>query len=113
MPTTNEISGVGDAVRRIVATQAMAPLERVTPEATPDGLGLDSLALVEVIFAIEERFDIKVPFNANAVGANAVGATEFGATEFGTTEVGPGDFDISTVASIVASVQRLIRDKDR
>ena len=108
MPTTNEISGVGDAVRRIVATQAMAPLERVTPEATPDGLGLDSLALVEVIFAIEERFDIKVPFNANAVGANAVGATEVGATE-----VGPGDFDISTVASIVASVQRLIRDKDR
>ena len=32
---------------------------------TLDDLGIDSLGLVESIFAIEEAFDISVPFNAN------------------------------------------------
>jgi acyl carrier protein len=50
-------------------------------------LGIDSLGLVESIFAIEEEFDISVPFNAN-------NPTE-------------SDFDISTVASIVAGIERL------
>ena len=27
--------------------------------------GIDSLALVEAVFVIEERFDISIPFNAN------------------------------------------------
>jgi acyl carrier protein len=30
-----------------------------------DELGLDSFATVEIIFDLEEKFDIQVPFNAN------------------------------------------------
>ncbi len=56
-------------------------------------LGIDSLGLVESIFAIEEAFDVDVPFNAN--------------------DPASGAFDISTVASIVAAVQALVRDRDR
>jgi acyl carrier protein len=37
----------------------------VSPDATLEDLGIDSLGLVESIFAIEEAFDIQVPFNAN------------------------------------------------
>ena len=51
-------------------------------------LGLDSLGLVEAIFAIEESFGISVPFNANEPGAS--------------------EFDISTVGSVVAGVRRLV-----
>ena len=34
-------------------------------DATLEDLGIDSLGLVEAVFAIEEAFDIQVPFNAN------------------------------------------------
>ncbi|HEX3341973.1 MAG TPA: acyl carrier protein [Pseudolabrys sp.] len=30
-----------------------------------DELGLDSLGVVELTFAIEEKFDVEIPFNAN------------------------------------------------
>ena len=93
MPTTREMSAVAEVVRRLVAAQAMVPVEAVTLAATPEALGLDSLGLVEVVFGLEEAFDIKIPFNAN--------------------ERGPRDFDISSVASIVASVERLIGERGR
>ena len=78
-------------VIEIIAEQAVLEPEDVTMDSTLDELGIDSLGLVESIFAIEEAFDISVPFNAND-------PTE-------------GDFDISTVASIVAGVERLIREQ--
>lgn len=31
-----------------------------------DELGLDSLAVVELIFVIEEKFDVEIPINANS-----------------------------------------------
>ena len=37
----------------------------MTPGRRFEDLGIDSLGLVESIFAIEEAFDIQVPFNAN------------------------------------------------
>jgi acyl carrier protein len=80
---------IADAVCRIVAKQAMIPVEAVALTASPAELGLDSLGLVESIFAIEEEFDISVPFNANAGGTR--------------------DFDISTIGSVVAAVRTLVQ----
>ena len=45
-------------VRKIIADQAMVSVDDVKPEASPESLGLDSLALVEIVFAIEEEFDV-------------------------------------------------------
>ncbi len=78
-------------VAQIIAEQAMLDPEAIKPETTLDDLGLDSLALVEVVYGIEEAFDISVPFNANEPAAS--------------------DFDISKVAHIVAGVKRLIAAK--
>ena len=75
----------------IIATQAMIPNSAVALEATPEALGLDSLRLVEVVFAIEEAFDITVPFNVNAGGTR--------------------DFDLSTVGSVIAAVRALVAAK--
>jgi acyl carrier protein len=33
----------------------------VGPQATLDQLGLDSLALMEFVFAVEDRFDVRIP----------------------------------------------------
>ena len=79
---------IRDRVIRIIAEQAVLEPSDVTPESTLDDLGIDSLGLVESIFAIEEEFDINVPFNAN--------------------EPSQSDFDISNVASIISGVEALI-----
>ena len=52
-------------VIEIVAEQAVLEPGDVSMDQSLEDLGIDSLGLVEAIFAIEESFDISVPFNAN------------------------------------------------
>lgn len=82
---------IRDKVIEIIAEQAVLEPGDVTPEATLADLGIDSLGLVESIFAIEEAFDIQVPFNAN--------------------EPDQSDFDISSVAAIIAAVEALVAEQ--
>ncbi len=79
---------VEDKIIAIVAEQAFLESSDVTLASTLEELGVDSMALVECIFAIEEEFDIQVPFNANDPEASS--------------------FDISSVQSIVTAVEDLI-----
>lgn len=85
---TDEVSA---RVAQIIAEQAMVDPDVIKPETTVEDLGLDSLALVEVVFGIEEAFDITVPYNAN--------------------DPSESDFDISHFAAIVAGVKQLIAEK--
>jgi acyl carrier protein len=78
---------IRDKVIAIIAEQALLEPSDVTMDSTLESLGIDSLGLVESIFAIEEAFDISIPFNANEPTA--------------------GDFDISSVATIVAGIETL------
>ena len=82
---------VSEQVIRIIAEQAVLDPSEVTTGMTMADLGLDSLGLVEAIFAIEETFDVTVPFNANEPAASA--------------------FDISSVATVIAGVERLVAAK--
>ncbi len=62
---------VADSVLRIIADQALLDVGDIRPEATLDELGMDSLAMAETVFALEERFDIQIPFSpAAADGAD-------------------------------------------
>jgi acyl carrier protein len=79
---------VRDRVVAILAEQAVLEPGDVRMDATLGDLGIDSLGLVEAIFAIEEAFDIQVPFNANDPKAS--------------------EFDISTVETMVRAVENLI-----
>lgn len=85
------MSEVRRQVIGILATQALLDPAEIADTATIESLGLDSLGLVEAIFAIEEAFGVSVPFNANA----------------------PEDsgFDISSVASVVQGVRALVAAK--
>ncbi len=82
---------VRDKVIEIIAEQAMLETSDVTMESTPEDLGIDSLGLVESIFAIEEAFDISIPFNAN--------------------DPSESDFDISSVGRIVTGIEKLIAEQ--
>lgn len=84
------MSEVAEKVVEIIAEQAVLDVEDVKLDAALEELGIDSLGLVESIFAIEEAFDIQVPFNANEPDA--------------------GDFDISSVAAIIRAVEGLVAE---
>ncbi len=83
---------VKDAVRQklvaILAEQAVLEPDDVRMDATPEELGIDSLGMVEAVFAIEAAFDIQVPFNANDPGSS--------------------ELDIGTVETMVRGVEALI-----
>ncbi|MFU8883253.1 MAG: acyl carrier protein [Rhodobacterales bacterium] len=79
---------IQDRVIAIIAEQAVLDPADVTPDSTLADLGIDSLGLVESIFAIEEAFDITIPFNAN--------------------EPEKSDFDITSVSTIVAGIEKLV-----
>ncbi len=82
---------IQDKVIEIIAEQAVLEPSDVTLDSTLEDLGIDSLGLVESIFAIEEEFDISIPFNANAPEQS--------------------DFDISNVAAIVVGIEKLMTEK--
>lgn len=82
---------IRDKVIAIIAEQAVLDPSDVSDDSTLEDLGIDSLGLVESIFAIEEEFDISIPFNAN--------------------EPSQSDFDISSVAAIIAGIEKLIAEQ--
>ena len=82
---------VQDKVIAIIAEQAVLEPSDVTLTSTLEDLGIDSLGLVESIFAIEEEFDISIPFNANEPNA--------------------GDFDITNVQAIITGIQTLVSEQ--
>lgn len=85
------MSAVQEKVIQIIAEQAVLEVEDVSLDQSLADLGIDSLGLVELIFSIEEAFDIEVPFNAN--------------------EPEKSEFDISSVQAIVKAVQGLLKDQ--
>ncbi|WP_202905587.1 acyl carrier protein [Cypionkella psychrotolerans] len=87
----SQVISVQAQVIAIIAEQAVLDVTDVSPAQSLESLGIDSLGLVETIFAIEEAFDISVPFNAN--------------------EPSKSGFDLTSVASIVAAVEVLITQK--
>jgi acyl carrier protein len=82
---------VKDKVILIIAEQGLLDVADVSLTATLEELGIDSLGVVESIFAIEEEFDIEVPFNANAPQES--------------------EFDISSVATIISAVETLVAEQ--
>ena len=49
----------------IIAEKAAVERDKIHAGAKLQELEIESLDVVEIIFAIEEKFDIHVPFNAN------------------------------------------------
>ncbi|HVG48680.1 MAG TPA: phosphopantetheine-binding protein [Rubellimicrobium sp.] len=80
-----------ERVIAIIAEQALLRTTDVREEMTLADLGIDSLGVVESIYAIEEEFDVAVPFNANDPQAS--------------------EFDISSVGSIVRAVEDLVSQR--
>ena len=78
-------------VIEIIADLAIVEPSDLSDESTLESLGIDSLGLVESIFAIEEAFNIQIPFNANQPNESPL--------------------DLSSVATIVQGIEQLIQEQ--
>ena len=85
------MSDIQQTIIDIVTEQALLEPGDVTTDSTLEELNLDSIAMVEVIFALEEAFNIHIPFNANNPDES--------------------NFDITSVATIISAVEGLIKDQ--
>lgn len=50
-----------ERVRKVIATSKRIPEERVTVDSAFEELGIDSMDAVEILFALENEFDISIP----------------------------------------------------
>ncbi len=87
----SDTSQVRPELIRIIAEQAMISEDDIKDSSTLDDIGLDSLGIVEAVFAIEETFDIQVPFNANNPEES--------------------EFDVSNVGAMIRAVEDLVAKK--
>ena len=85
------MTNVRDRIIQIIAEQAMLDPSELKLDMSPQDIGIDSMGLVESIFAIEEEFDIAIPVNAN--------------------EPEKSEFDVSTLGAIVNAVEKLVAEQ--
>ena len=62
---TAAIDDIQREVIAIIAKKLRGTAHEVKPDDRLDELGLDSFAAVEMIFDLEEKFDIEIPYNSN------------------------------------------------
>jgi acyl carrier protein len=93
-------SAIFDDVRSIIAKSLNIPIERLTPETHLDELGAESLDVIEIVFALEEKFDITIPLKADE------------ATRLATADKsGGGEMPFSTVGDVAQIVEKLVAAK--
>ena len=84
---------VKERVLEILTNHGQLTGEDIGMSSTLESLGIDSVGVVEVIFAIEEEFDINIPYNANETLSKRL--------------------DFSNVLSIVELVSELVKDNHK
>jgi acyl carrier protein len=89
-----------DDVRAIIAKSLNIPVERLAPETRLDELGAESLDVIEIVFGLEEKFDITIPLKADE--ASRLASSGKGASN---------DMPFSTVGDVSDIVQRLVAAK--
>jgi len=77
-----------DEILDIVAQKALIDRSKLTPDVKLSDLNVSSLDMVEVVFALEDKFGIQLPFNANT-SAN----------------------DIRTIGDVIAMVEKQLAKK--
>jgi acyl carrier protein len=94
------VEAITKEVMQIISKELKIPIERLSPETALQDLGVESLDLIEIIFALEEKFDISIPYNANEAAA---------AGKEGASRAGLGS--LQTIGHISAAVKGLMDAK--
>ena len=58
-------------VKQIISKQVGVPVHQLSADSLLEGIGVESLDIIEIIFALEKKYDVAIPFNANESAALA------------------------------------------
>ncbi len=82
------MSSVESDIYDIIAEKSAVDRSKLQSDAKLEDLEIESLDVVEIIFAVEEKFDIHVPYNAN-----------------------DQELEFETIGDVVTAVQKLIDEE--
>ena len=82
------MSSVESDIYDIIAEKSAVDRSKLHSDAKLEDLEIESLDVVEIIFAVEEKFDIHVPYNAN-----------------------DQELEFETIGDVVNAVQKLIDEE--
>ena len=88
------MASVENDVLDIIAKQGNVDRAKLTREAALTELEIQSLDVVEIVFAIEEKFDITVPYNANDPTGAASGVS------------------FKTIGDVIDAIAKLVAERD-
>ncbi len=94
-------AAITDQVTQIIAEQLKIPIDRLSPTTALQELGAESLDFIEIVFTLEETFDISIPYNANEAATDQDDSSPAGAAKF------------ETIGQISEAVKRLVDTKAR
>jgi acyl carrier protein len=60
-----------DDVKSIISKQVGLPVEQLGPDSKLEAIGVESLDIIEIVFALENKYNVAIPFNANESAALA------------------------------------------
>ena len=103
-----------DDVRSIIAKSLNIPVEQLTPDKRLDELGAELLDVIEIVFALEEKYDIAIPLQgSDASRVSASGKSE-GKSEDkseGQDKSGGYELPFTTVGDVAEMVEKLVAAK--
>ena len=85
-----------DEIKQVIARSLQIPVETLTDDATLQDLGIPSIQVIEMVFDLEEAFDIAISLDGRAL---ATDGAEGGKSAF------------RTVGDVVRGVQGLVDAK--
>jgi acyl carrier protein len=97
-----------DDVRSIIAQSLKIPVDKLTPETRLEELGAESLDVIEIVFALEEKYDIAIPLRAD--DATRLTKSEDGGAAKA-DQGGGQDVPFSTFGDVAEMVEKLVAAK--
>ena len=97
-----------DDVRSIIAQSLKIPVEKLAPETRLEELGAESLDVIEIVFALEEKYDIAIPLRADE--ATRLAKSDDGGAAKAEKSDGQ-DVPFSTVGDVAEIVEKLVAAK--
>jgi len=99
-----------DDVRSTIAKSLNIPVDQLTPDKRLDELGAESLDVIEIVFALEEKYDIAIPLQANdATRVSASGKSEDNSE--GQDKSSDSELPFATVGDVAEMVEKLVLAK--
>jgi acyl carrier protein len=89
-----------DEVRHVISNTLKVPIDQLKPESRLDDLGAESLDVIEIVFELEEKLGISIPYTADDAAR----------IKSATGQVEP-EMQFHTIGEVARAVQALVDAK--